>query len=172
MASFDQYIDVRTGEELWATYFRGYTYCLEPSFSPRIIQAAAWCHDCFSVVSAEHLPTETEIQTERESLHAAIRGEKSSSSYFYRTPEAAREALEERERFWTAMAKRKSLSRCLSCFCTNILPLTAELDEDIQIPNGPVLRYTTFGFADCGIEPKLQLDLEGLPMDRPNGGEQ
>ncbi len=41
----------------------------------------------------------------------------------------------------------------------NMLP--SRRNETIAIPRGPTLKYDSWGFADCGVEPRYFLDCNG-----------
>ncbi|TWU48994.1 hypothetical protein Poly51_48980 [Rubripirellula tenax] len=169
MASFDQYLDELTGKAHSALYLRSRRYRLSYPYSASVLQAPAWCRDCSAVVASEHMPTKDEIEYERNQLIAITRGIKNDMAFFFCTPEAATKELENRNRFWSAIADRRSPPRCLDCFGVDLLPLPTNDDTLVTIPNGPLLRYDTNGFADVGPEATFILDIEGRLVRRDGG---
>ncbi|GAB5517638.1 MAG: hypothetical protein Rhob2KO_53630 [Rhodopirellula baltica] len=102
-------------------------------------------------------------------LLAIMNGQKNDMSFFFATPDAAHKELESRNRFWNAIAHRVSPPRCLACFGCDLIMLPTGSVGTVKIPNGPLLRYDTNGFADIGPELTLILDIEGNCV-RQDGG--
>ncbi len=164
MAAFDQFVDVHTGEKYWATHHIATRYQLDDESTFPVTPCAAWCFDCRTVVAAEHLATESEMSKQQNDLQQIADGGESDLSFFFHRPEDAATELRNRTRLWRALKKRNSPARCLTCFGTSIIRLLRRTEEMMQIPDGPTLRYDSWGMADCGIEPDVVLNVNGEPV--------
>ena len=161
MAAFDEYTDVVTDEQLWALYILGHRYVLPNGQSVRVPQSAAWCYDCETVVAAERIPDKFEIEHHRNELLKTLAGIKTNLSFLFDDLTSVQAELEMQEALWAAFSSRTTPAQCLTCFGTRLFSLQFQLEDETHVPNGPRLRYTSHGMADCGIEKVLTLDIHG-----------
>ena len=161
MAAFDEYTDVVTDEQLWALYILGHRYVLPNGQSVRVPQSAAWCYDCETVVAAERIPDNFEIEHHRNELLKTLAGIKTNLSFLFDDLTSVQAELEMQEALWAAFSSRTTPAQCLTCFGTRLFSLQFQLEDETHVPNGPRLRYTSHGMADCGIEKVLTLDIHG-----------
>ncbi|MFO0941844.1 MAG: hypothetical protein U0930_13915 [Pirellulales bacterium] len=160
MASFEQYTDTNTGATLWVTYYHGIRYLGKDETYP-VIGAPAWCYNCNCLVVAESFMTNSEFQLRLKQLDELIEGKKSELSMLFESIEKAHAQKREMLNFREFIRLRKRGPSCLECNDTNIYVLPKNRNEAIAIPGGPSLRYDSWGFADCGIEPCYLLDCSG-----------
>ena len=161
MASFEEYTDVLTDEQLWALYILGHHYVLPNGQSVRVPQCAAWCYDCETVVAAERIPDELEIEQHRNQLLEILAGAKTILSLLFDDLNSVQAELEMQEALWAAFSSRITPAKCLTCFGARLFFLQHRFEDETHVPNGPKLRYTSHGMADCGIENVLTLDIHG-----------
>jgi len=161
MAAFDEFIDMETGEERWAMYYLSTSYRLGDGTKVRVISGPAWCFTCKNIVAAEQLPSAEEFASHRSELLSIVENRPTTYVFPLSDPEEVKGELERLDRLRDALSTRTSRPRCLDCFQTSILPLRHREGDVIEIPNGPRLKCDGCGFADCGIEPRIVLNIEG-----------
>lgn len=161
MATFDEFINLETGEEHWAMFYRSTFYQLSNGAKLEVISCPAWCFNCSTIVAAEYLPSTEEFASHRKELLSVVQNRLTTNGFPLSDPAEAKEELERWDRFSNALSTRTSPPRCLDCFQTSILQLRHRPGDVIEIPNGPRLKCDGCGFADCGVEPLIVLNIEG-----------
>ncbi len=169
MASFEQYTETETGATHWATFFLGIRYFDNGETYP-VIGVPAWCYTCNCLVVAESFMTDSEFELQLKQLDEIVSGDKNELSVLIDSSEKAQSQKNEMLSFREFIRDRERGPACLECNDTNIYMLPNRRNETIAIPRGPTLRYDSWGFADCGVEPSYFLDCNGRRITEPRDG--